>query len=234
MINFIPASSRGQADHGWLKTAYSFSFSSWYDPARMHFGVLRALNDDSIAGGNGFPEHPHDNMEIITIVLSGALQHTDNMGNGGIIRPGDVQVMSAGDGVEHSEFNPSPTEAVTLFQLWIYPHTQDIPSRYDQASFDWMNMKNDQKTLASSDSRNDSLLIHANAFVSMWVYDKGQETTYVLNNAKYWVFLMCVEWTLEVEGQTLHKRDVLEITDRTEFGIKMIDDGQWMVVEVEM
>ena len=234
MISFIPASSRGQANHGWLQTAYSFSFSTYYDPTRMHFGVLRVLNDDIIAGDNGFPEHPHDNMEIITIVLSGALEHKDDMGNGGVIRPGDVQVMSAGEGVHHSEFNPSPIEPVSLFQLWIYPHTQNIASRYDQASFDWQNMKNDQKTLVSSDNRPDSLLIHANASVTMGVYEANQETTYVLNNAKYWVFLMCVEWSLEVNGHKLGRRDVLEITDMTEFPIKMIENSQWMAIEVEM
>ena len=179
------ADSRGHADHGWLNAHHSFSFANYYNPERIRFGTLRVLNDDIVQPGEGFGTHPHDNMEIITIVLSGALEHKDDMGNGGVIRPGDVQVMSAGEGVHHSEFNPSPVEPVSLFQLWIYPHTQNIASRYDQASFDWQNMKNDQKTLVSSDNRPDTLLIHANASITMGVYEANQETTYVLNNAKY-------------------------------------------------
>ena len=126
------AETRGHADHGWLNAHHSFSFANWYDPSRVHFGMLRVLNDDIVAPGMGFGMHPHNDMEIITIILEGALQHKDNMGNGSVIKPGDVQVMSAGTGVVHSEFNPSKTERTNLFQLWIFPKEEHIEPRYDQ------------------------------------------------------------------------------------------------------
>ena len=133
---FYPANERGHADHGWLNAKHSFSFASWYHPAKMHFGMLRVLNDDIIAGGMGFGMHPHNDMEIITIILEGALEHRDDMGNGSVIRPGDVQVMSAGTGVFHSEFNPDENQPAKLFQLWIFPKEKNITPRYDQKSFE--------------------------------------------------------------------------------------------------
>ena len=131
-IQLRRAQERGRFDHGWLKTAHTFSFADYYDPRHMGFRVLRVINEDYVAPGRGFGMHPHNDMEIITIILEGALQHKDNMGNGSVIKPGDVQVMSAGSGVMHSEFNPSPDEAVNLFQLWIFPKEKNIKPRYDQ------------------------------------------------------------------------------------------------------
>src|ERR1043165_5203008 len=143
------ATDRGYADHGWLNAHYSFSFANCYDPARTHFGMLRVLNDDIVAPGMGFGMHPHNDMEIITIILEGALQHKDNMGNGSVIKPGDVQVMSAGTGVMHSEFNPSSTEQTNLFQLWIFPKEEGIKPRYDQKTFSISERKNKIQTVAS-------------------------------------------------------------------------------------
>jgi len=133
---YHPADSRGFADHGWLKAKHSFSFANYHNPDRMHFGKLRVLNDDIVAPGKGFGTHPHNNMEIITIPLRGQLEHKDSMGNGSVITPGEVQVMSAGSGIMHSEFNPSNSEEVNLFQIWIFPDTQDVDPRYDQRKFD--------------------------------------------------------------------------------------------------
>lgn len=234
MIQFIPASSRWHAHHGRLQTAYSFSFSSYYDPKRMHFWALRVLNDDIIAGGNGFPEHPHDNMEIITIVTSGELEHGDNMGNWWIIRAGDVQVMSAGTGVEHSEFNPSTTEPAALFQLWIYPHTENLPPRYDQRSFDWQNMENNQRLVASGDGREGSLLINTNASITMWVYESWEDTLYTMTDEDHGVYLMCISGSIEVWGKVLNARDAVEITDMEDIEIQILEDAQWMAIEVEM
>ena len=135
-IVFHPENSRGHANHGWLLAKHSFSFASWQNRERMNFGALRVLNDDSIAGGEGFGQHPHENMEIITIPLEGALRHEDSMGHSEVIHAGEVQVMSAGSGVYHSEFNASPSEKITLFQLWIFPNKQQVKPRYDQISYD--------------------------------------------------------------------------------------------------
>ncbi|MFM2135185.1 MAG: hypothetical protein RL021_585, partial [Bacteroidota bacterium] len=132
---FHPSNERGHADHGWLNARHSFSFASWYDPSKIHFGMLRVLNDDTVAPGKGFGLHPHNDMEIITVPLSGSLQHRDDMGNTAVIHAGDVQVMSAGTGVFHSEFNPSESEPVSLFQLWIFPKEKGIAPRYDQKYF---------------------------------------------------------------------------------------------------
>ncbi|HNH21213.1 MAG TPA: pirin family protein, partial [Ferruginibacter sp.] len=130
------AADRGTADYGWLKPNYYFSFAQYWDPQKVHFGLLRVLNDDFVAGGGGFPTHPHDNMEIVTIPLTGALQHKDSTGGQGVIKAGDVQIMSAGTGVQHSEFNDSKTDPVTLFQVWVFPKVKNIKPRYDQRSFD--------------------------------------------------------------------------------------------------
>jgi redox-sensitive bicupin YhaK (pirin superfamily) len=145
-----PANSRGTSDHGWLKSKHSFSFAEYQNPERINFGALRVLNDDTVAAGAGFGTHPHNNMEIITIVLSGALEHKDSMGNIGVIRDNEVQVMSAGKGLQHSEYNHSASEAVTLFQIWIIPNERNVTPRYEQKQFDWNAVKNAWQSVVTS------------------------------------------------------------------------------------
>ena len=161
------AADRGSADYGWLKPNYYFSFSQYHDPAKVHFGLLRVLNDDFIAGGGGFPTHPHDNMEIITIPFTGALQHKDSTGGQGIISSGDVQIMSAGTGVQHSEANASATEPVTLFQIWVFPKERNIKPRYDQKSFDINDRINKWQTIVSPLEADKALWINQDAKFSL-------------------------------------------------------------------
>ncbi len=160
-INFHPANTRGFADHGWLKANHSFSFAGYHDPSRIHFGALRVLNDDIIAGGMGFGKHPHDNMEIITVVLDGALEHKDSMGHTQALYPNEVQVMSAGTGVQHSEYNHSREQNVNVLQLWIFPDKKNVAPRYGQTVFDPAERVNKLQTLVSPiDKTDDGLKIH--------------------------------------------------------------------------
>ncbi len=232
MMKFIPASTRWQADYGRLKTAYSFSFGDWYNPSRMWFGVLRVLNDDIIDGGNGFPEHPHNNMEIITIVTAWALQHADSMGNGGVIKAWDVQVMSAWNGIHHSEFNASQTDATALFQLWIQPHTANIVPRYDQKSFNRQQIDNTWNLVVSPDARDGSLAINQNAFISLAVLNS--ELEYTLHSPDNWLFVMSILGNVEIGQYTLKSRDALEITDTNKLMITPDGECKIMIIEVPM
>lgn len=198
----------------------------------MGFGTLRVLNDDIIDWGFWFPAHPHEDMEIITIVTSWALQHGDDMWGGGVIKAGDVQVMSAWHGVHHSEFNASKTEPAKLFQLWIEPHTEEVDPRYDQKSF-WRDAKKNEWTLAvSSDGREQSLMIHQYAFISLGVFDVP--TTYTLKTLKNGLFVMCIQGTMRIWDYTLNSRDVVEITDVHEIEITPNNESQILVIEVPM
>jgi quercetin 2,3-dioxygenase len=174
------ANSRGHANHGWLDAHHSFSFGSWHNPERVHFGMLRVLNDDIVKAGFGFGKHPHDNMEIITIPLKGALEHKDNTGGHGVIKRNDVQVMSAGSGLEHSEFNHSKSEDVNLFQLWIFPDRKNVAPRYDQKTFDEADRINKFQTLVKPYG-NDGLWIYQNAFISVANFTATQTATYNIN-----------------------------------------------------
>lgn len=161
------ADSRGRAEHGWLSSRFSFSFAEYYNPERMHFGVLRVLNDDIIQPTMGFGMHPHDNMEIVSIPLKGAIEHRDSMGNGSIIKAGEVQLMSAGTGVRHSEFNPSKEEAGSFLQIWLFPKERNIEPRYFQKSFEAQDMQNKMHLIVSPTGQNDSLTINQDAWFSM-------------------------------------------------------------------
>lgn len=233
------AEDRGHADHGWLNAHHSFSFANWYDENKIQFGMLRVLNDDIVAAGQGFGTHPHNNMEIITIILNGALQHKDNMGNGSVIRPGDVQVMSAGTGVLHSEFNPSATEAVNLFQLWIFPKENGIKPRYDQKTFDSNQRKNKIQLLASGFKKDGELYIHQDAAISVSALDKGQTINYDVNKSGNGVYLLVIEGSVEVNGELLTKRDAIGITDSNSFSIKSKSEkdnysDEILIIEVPM
>ena len=231
---FHAASSRGHADHGWLNAHHSFSFASWYDPSRVHFGMLRVLNDDIVAGGQGFGTHPHNDMEIITIILKGALEHKDNMGNGSVIRPGDVQVMSAGTGVMHSEFNPSKDEATNLFQLWIFPKEKGIKPSYDQRTFDINDRKNKIQTVVSGFKTGDELYIHQDAAISLSDLDKGTELKYAMKSKEKGAYIMVINGAVEIEGQKLQQRDAIGVWENENVSIKASENAEIIIIEVPM
>jgi len=228
------ASDRGHADHGWLNAHHSFSFANWYDPSKVHFGMLRVLNDDIVMGGQGFGMHPHNDMEIITIILKGALQHRDNMGNGSVIRPGDVQVMSAGTGVMHSEFNPSPTEEVNLFQLWVFPKDKGIKPGYDQKTFDPSERINKVQTVASGFKKNGELYIHQDAAIALSKIEKGKSVTYNLSKTGNGAYIMIVEGTVEIEGEKLSMRDAIGISETENIIITAESDSEILIIDVPM
>ncbi|MEE4256094.1 MAG: pirin family protein [Bacteroidales bacterium] len=231
---YHPADSRGFADHGWLKAKHSFSFAEYYDPGRMHFGKLRVLNDDIVAPGKGFGTHPHNNMEIITIPLRGQLEHKDSMGNGSVITPGEVQVMSAGSGIMHSEFNPSNSEEVNLFQIWIFPETQDVDPRYDQREFDPGKYENNILRLVNNETNGDTIFIHQKAAVSLSRLQAGVELTYENNYDGNGTYVMLVNGKVSVGEQTLTHRDALGIWDTDSFAFKAAEDSQLLFIEVPM
>lgn len=231
---FHAASSRGHADHGWLNAHHSFSFASWYDPSRVHFGMLRVLNDDIVAGGQGFGTHPHNDMEIITIILKGALEHKDNMGNGSVIRPGDVQVMSAGTGVLHSEFNPSKDEATNLFQLWIFPKEKGIKPRYDQRTFNVADRKNKIQTVVSGFKTGNELYIHQDAAISLADLGKDTELKYAMKSKENGAYIMVINGAVEIEGQNLQQRDAIGVWESENVSIKASENAEIIIIEVPM
>lgn len=228
------AKNRGFRNHDWLQTAHSFSFANYWDPNKMGFGVLRILNDDTIAAGQGFDLHPHRDMEIVTIPLSGSLKHEDNKGHKGVIGPGAVQVMSAGTGIVHSEFNASETEPVSLFQLWIEPDQLDHDPRYEDKQFPAAS-KNEFQLLVSPDERDGSLMVHQQAFISLGQFDAGVRKTYDVRRKNNGVYLMVVEGGVEIDGKTLGERDAIGIweTDKIEIHIKK-QDSRILLIEVPM
>lgn len=228
------SSDRGHADHGWLNAHHSFSFASWHDPSKIHFGMLRVLNDDIVAAGQGFGMHPHNDMEIITIILKGELQHKDNMGNGSVIRPGDVQVMSAGTGVLHSEFNPSSTNEVNLFQLWIFPKENGIKPRYDQKTFDPVERKNKVQTLASGFRKNGELYIHQDAAVSLATVDNNKSLHYTMAKKGNGAYLMVINGSVEINGEILSKRDAIGVSETDSFDIKANENSELLIIDVPM
>lgn len=228
------AEERGHANHGWLDAHHSFSFAGWYDPEKIHFGMLRVLNDDRIAAGGGFGMHPHNDMEIITIVLTGALEHKDNMGNGSVIRPGDVQVMSAGSGVLHSEFNPSDKDETTLFQLWIFPKEKNISPRYAEKSFDPAKQLNTIQTVASGFREQDELYIHQHAAISLSQLEAGKQINYRTRLPGNGVYVLIIEGEVEIEGDTLNKRDAAGISGTENFSVRAKTASRLLWIEVPM
>jgi quercetin 2,3-dioxygenase len=228
------AADRGSADYGWLKPNYYFSFSQYYNPKRIHFGLLRVLNDDFVAGGGGFPTHPHDNMEIVTIPLSGALQHKDSTGGQGIIKAGDVQIMSAGSGVQHSEFNASQTEPVTLFQIWVFPKERNITPRYDQRTFDSNERINKWQTVVSPVAADNALWINQNAKFSLTKLEAGQSLDYSTAFKDSGVFLVNINGEVKVGDEQLSKRDALAIEETGSFTITATTDTELLAIEIPM
>lgn len=228
------ADTRGHADHGWLVANHSFSFASWYDPERVHFGVLRVLNDDMVQGGKGFGMHPHDNMEIITIPLEGKLEHRDSMGNHGIISKGEIQVMSAGTGVKHSEFNHDPNDAVRLLQIWIFPEKKNVEPRYDQKSYDLKQTQNNLLTVVSPMGNPEGMNIHQQAWFSLGRLDQGFETSYSLKRKGNGVYAFVIEGSVLINGQKLNRRDGMGIEDADSVSIKAEQDSELLLMDVPM
>ena len=228
------ADTRGHADHGWLNAYHSFSFASYYNPDRVQFGTLRVLNDDTIAAGMGFGTHPHDNMEIITIPLEGDLAHKDSMGNTEIIKNGDVQVMSAGTGVQHSEFNPNQDQRTKLLQIWVFPKERNVTPRYQQITLDAADRKNKLQQILSPNADDAGVWIHQDAWFNMGKFDAGTATTYTINKKGNGLYAFILSGDVTIDGQELHTRDGLGITDFETLEIKATSDAEFLLMEIPM
>lgn len=229
------AEQRGHADHGWLNSYHSFSFAGFYDPSRIHFGMLRVLNDDVVAGGKGFGTHPHDNMEIISIPLKGQLAHKDSMGTEEVIGENDVQVMSAGTGMMHSEYNASASLDVEFLQIWIFPQSRGLDPRHDQKRFDPTKRRNAFQLLVGpmGDASAD-LKIHQDAYISRVDLSEHTSIEYKLNNPANGMYLFVIDGQVEVAQQILLKRDALGVTDTPSVSLKAIQQADILIIEVPM
>lgn len=230
------SNERGKADFGWLDANFSFSFGNYFNKDKVQFGMLRVLNDDTIAAGMGFGTHPHENMEIITIPLEGGLKHRDSMGNEGVIGFGEVQVMSAGTGILHSEMNASEKERAKTLQLWVFPERQNVEPRYDQESFDLASKINTFVTVVSPRDKNDgnALWVHQQTFFNLGIFESGTAVNYKVNIAKNGVYLFLIEGEIEVDNQTLNERDAMGITNFEYFDIVVKQQAKILLVEVPM
>jgi len=231
---YYSATERGHNDIGWLKANFSFSFGPYYNPDKVHFGVLRVLNDDIIAGGKGFGTHPHDNMEIITIPLSGALEHKDSMGNIGVIQSGEVQVMSAGTGVTHSEYNHSKTEAANTLQIWLFPKERNIKPRYDQKNFSDILKLNQLTTLISPEKNNDTLWINQDATFSMGDFEPGQTIKYDIKIPGNGVYVFVIDGAVSIDNTSLNKKDALGVYNTNSIIIETEAKSRLLLMEVPM
>lgn len=228
------ANTRGHANHGWLDTYHTFSFANYYDPKRIHFGVLRVLNDDIIDPAMGFGKHPHDNMEIITIPLEGDLEHKDSMGNTGIIRHGDIQVMSAGSGIFHSEYNANSNQRVNLLQIWLIPNKKNVEPRYDQISIRDL-YKQDQLYQILSPNKNDAgVWIHQDAWFHMGDLSNQTTVEYRLQNNNNGIYLFIIKGTINVAGFELNQRDGLGIEEVNKIEIQATSDARILLMEIPM
>ena len=236
MSNFIihRASSRGHANYGWLDTHHTFSFSQYYNPERMHFGVLRVLNDDIVAGGQGFGTHPHDNMEIISIPLKGDLEHKDSMGNVQVIRQNDIQVMSAGSGITHSEYNRNADSEVNFLQIWIYPNQKNVKPRYDQLALDPSKMQNRLHQILSPSADDDGVWIHQDAWFHMGHFTKDKSSKYNLKKPGNGIYIFVLEGEVMVGNTTLGKRDGMGMWDVPSVELLTNSDTQILLMEVPM
>jgi redox-sensitive bicupin YhaK (pirin superfamily) len=228
------ANSRGHANHGWLNAYHSFSFASWFHPDRIQFGMLRVLNDDTIAAGMGFGTHPHDNMEIITIPLEGDLAHKDSMGNSSIIKSGDIQVMSAGTGIQHSEFNPNAEHQTKLFQIWLFPKHRNVTPRYQQITLDPSLQKNNFDQILSPNPDDAGVWIHQDAWFYLSDFEANFTKKLALKKEGNGFYILTIEGEIEVNGQKLEKRDALGIWETTEIEIKANTASKFLVMEIPM
>lgn len=229
------ANSRGKADHGWLLSQHTFSFANYYNPERMHFGVLRVLNDDKVEAGRGFGTHPHDNMEIISIPLEGDLEHKDSMGNAAVIRSGDIQVMSAGTGIMHSEFNKNSDQLVKFLQIWIYPKKRNVTPRYDQITLDKAKGHNQFQQILSPNADDEGVWIHQDAWFHLGTFDQNKETHYQIRKKGNGVYVFILKGSAEIAGEIIEERDGFGVWDIQEITIKTLKEGtEILLMEVPM
>ena len=231
---FYPANERGTNGIGWLKANFSFSFGPYYNPEKMNFGVLRVLNDDIIAAGRGFGTHPHDNMEIITIPLKGALEHKDSMGNIGVVHAGEVQVMSAGTGIMHSEYNHSHTADANTLQIWLFPKEMNIEPRYDQKSFADNLKLNELTTLISPDKTSNALWINQDATFSMGDFEVGQTINYTIKTPGNGAYIFVIEGSVKINGLALNKRDAIGVYDTSSLFIENEALTRLLIMDIPM
>ncbi len=228
------ANTRGNANHGWLKANHSFSFANYYNPERMHFGVLRVLNDDTIAPGRGFGTHPHDNMEIITIPLEGDLKHEDNMGNGTVIKNGDIQVMSAGTGITHSEFNANNNSEVKLLQIWLFPNKKNVEPRYDQIEIKSISKTNEFNQILSPFKDDQGVWIHQNAWFQLGSFDKSTAIDYNIKKETNGLYIFMIEGQAKVNDQDLYLRDGYGLWNTEEVKIQAEKGSKILMMDVPM
>lgn len=231
---FHAAKSRGFAQHGWLTTHHSFSFANYYDPERMGFGALRVLNDDTIAKGAGFGRHSHDNMEIITIPLSGAVKHEDSMGNSAVVTTGEVQVMSAGTGVEHAEFNASESEELSLLQIWILSDTQNVAPRYDQKRFDLEEQNNHFSPVVGKIDQAGVLGIHQNVRLSLGRFDTRKSVEYILHGSDRGVYFFVIDGAVTIDAQKIGRRDAIGVWETEQVALSIDQESLVLAIEVPM
>lgn len=228
------AETRGHADHGWLNTYHTFSFANYEDPERVNFGALRVLNDDTVAPGMGFGTHPHDNMEIVSIPLEGDLEHKDSMGNVSVIRHGDVQVMSAGTGIYHSEYNKNKDKQVRFLQIWLFPNKENVTPRYGQITLNIADRHNKLQQILSPNADDDGVWIHQNAWFHLGEFDKGVSTKYLLNAEGNGVYVFVLRGDVAIDRQPLKTRDGFGIWDVKEISIEALTGTELLLMEVPM
>ncbi|WP_282133382.1 pirin family protein [Cellulophaga baltica] len=228
------AATRGHANHGWLNSHHTFSFANYHNPERMNFGVLRVLNDDSVQAGMGFGTHPHDNMEIISIPLEGDLEHKDSMGNVTIIKEGDVQAMSAGTGVTHSEKNKNKDKEVKFLQIWIFPKEKNIRPKYDQISLKNIEKENELYQILSPNKEDQGVWIHQDAWFHIGKFTKGNTATYDIKKEGNGIYAFILEGEVEIQSEKLSERDGLGIWDTESIQIKATENARILLMEVPM
>lgn len=228
------ADSRGHANHGWLDSYHTFSFANYYNPERMNFGVLRVLNDDTVSANMGFGTHPHKDMEIVSIPLEGDLRHKDNMGNETIIKAGDIQVMSAGTGVMHSEYNNDPEKPVKFLQIWVIPNKMNVTPRYGQIDAAAHPKPNDFQQIVSPNKDDDGVWIHQDAWFHLAKFEKGISKEYFLKKEGNGVYVFILEGKAKIGEQILERRDGLGISDTNAFKIEALENSEILLMEVPM
>jgi len=231
---FHKSDTRGIADHGWLLAKHSFSFAGYHNRNRMHFGALRVLNDDEVSEGIGFPEHPHENMEIITIPLEGEVAHKDSMGNSATISAGQIQIMSAGTGIYHSEYNPSSINKTKLLQIWVFPNKQNVTPRYQEIDVKATQILNEWNQIVSPNADDAGGWIHQDAWFSLGEMDANTQKTYTFKGEETGIYIFVIDGKLSINGEIMEKRDGMGITETTEVEIHFLTNTKILIIEVPL